>query len=212
MGISTGSTRERILDAAHQLVLEHGFTATTVDAVLEAAGASKGAFFHHFPSKASLGRALVERYAAGDADVLETLMQKAEADSEDPAEQVIGFVRTFEDTAEDMALSQPGCLFASFVYEHMPGSQDVNDIIVGSIRLWRERILDKLRQAAEAHPPAIRVDLPSLADQVTTIFEGAFILARATEQPGYLRSQLSHLRHYLELLFGLVDAPRARRR
>ncbi|HZD78570.1 MAG TPA: TetR/AcrR family transcriptional regulator [Actinomycetota bacterium] len=205
------SLRERILDAAQRLVLERGFTATTVDAVLETAGASKGAFFHHFPTKASLGRALVERYAAGDAEVLETLMQKAEADSDDPAEQVIGFVRAFEGTAEELALSQPGCLFVSFIYEHMPSSQDVNDIIVGSIRLWRERILEKLRQAAQAHPPAVHVDLPSLADQVSTIFEGAFILARATEDPGYLRTQLSHLRHYLELLFE-ADAPHARHR
>ena len=49
-------TRERILDAAQQLVMERGFSATTVDAILEAAGSSKGAFFHHFASKADLGR------------------------------------------------------------------------------------------------------------------------------------------------------------
>ena len=42
------------LEAAQQLVIERGFSATTVDAILEAAGASKGAFFEHFSSKAAL--------------------------------------------------------------------------------------------------------------------------------------------------------------
>ena len=35
--------RERILDAAQQLVIENGFAATSVDQVLSAAGTSKGA-------------------------------------------------------------------------------------------------------------------------------------------------------------------------
>jgi hypothetical protein len=45
------------------------------------------------------------------------------------------------------------------------------------------------------------VDLESLADQVFTTFEGGFILARAMHDPSHLRAQLTHLRHYLELLF-----------
>ena len=53
------------------------------------------------------------------------------------------------------------------------------------------------------HPPPIAVDLPSLADQAFTTFEGGFILARAMHDPGHLRAQLAHLRHYLELLFHL---------
>ena len=68
----------------------------------------------------------------------------------------------------------------------------------------RTRLLDKLKAAARAHPPAVAVDLHSLADQVFTTFEGGFILARAMDDPSHLRSQLTHLRHYLELLFQLT--------
>ncbi len=35
---------------------------------------------------------------------------------------------------------------------------------------------------------------------------GGFILARAMHDPSHLRAQLTHLRHYLELLFGLPPA------
>lgn len=199
-------TRTRILDAAHALVLEHGFAATTVDAVLQRADASKGAFFHHFPSKADLGTALIDRYATVDAEILDRFLASAEASTDDPAEQVVAFVRGFEEAVDEMALTQPGCLFVSFIYEQLPDLGPAHARIVESIELWRSRILAKLEAAATVHPPATEVDLPSLADTVFTTFEGAFILARATGDLTAVRRQLAHLRTYLELLFGVGPA------
>ena len=86
--------------------------------------------------------------------------------------------------------------------------EDSDALIAHSIGLWRARLLAKLEAATRTHPPAAEVDLPSLADQVFTIFEGGFILARATKDATALRAQLAHLRQYLELLFG-VQAPEA---
>lgn len=200
---TTSSTRERMLDAAQALVLERGFTATTVDAVLDATGASKGSFFHHFPTKTALGRALVQRYADADADTLERFMRAAEERSADPGDQLLDFVRAFEEASDELAHVQPGCLFVSFVYEQrLPDGADVAATIVAAIELWRARILDKLERAAATRPLAAPVDLPSLADQVFATFEGGFVLARATGDPTKLRSQLRHLRTYLTLLLG----------
>jgi TetR/AcrR family transcriptional repressor of nem operon len=206
------ATRERILDAAQRIVLERGFAATSVDAVLAQAPATKGAFFHHFPSKNALGRALLERYVAADERMLEDFIAVAEAQSEDPAEQLVAFVRRFEHAADELAPTQPGCLFVSFIYESELAGGGEDDLIATSIRHWRMRLLDKLEAAARAHPPAVAVDLPSLADQVFTTFEGGFILARAMHDPRHLRSQLAHLRHYLELLFELSPKQPSRER
>jgi TetR/AcrR family transcriptional repressor of nem operon len=192
--------RERILDAAQQLVMERGFSATTVDAILEAAGASKGAFFHHFSTKADLGRILVERYARADGELLEHLMEHAEARTDHPADQLIEFLRAFEEGLEDLSLQQPGCLFVSFIYEQFPGQEATRELILDDVLLWRARILDKLTLATRHHPPALPVNLESLADQVFTTLEGGFILARATGDPLKLRDQLRHLRTYLTLL------------
>jgi TetR/AcrR family transcriptional repressor of nem operon len=194
------ATRDRILEAAQRLVLEHGFGSTTVDAVLVETGASKGAFFHHFPTKAELGRALVERYAAADAETLESLMAAAEATSDDPAEQLVAFVAGFEREAEEITAVLPGCLFVSFIYESGLTGSDTHEIVVRSILLWRERIAAKLEAAAVHRPSLDGLDLSALADQVFAIFEGGFLLARALDQPDALRRQLAHLRHYLELL------------
>jgi TetR/AcrR family transcriptional regulator, transcriptional repressor for nem operon len=206
------ATRERILDAAQRIVLERGFAATSVDAVLAKAPATKGAFFHHFPTKNELGRALLERYAAADERMLDDFMAVAEADSDDPAQQLVAFVRHFEQAADELAPTQPGCLFVSFIYESQLAGDGDNDLIATSIRHWRMRLLEKLEAAAQAHPPAVAVDLHSLADQLFTTFEGGFILARAMHDPTHLRSQLTHLRHYLELLFQLTPNKPARDR
>src|SRR5690606_29250320 len=66
-----GDTRERLLDAAERLYLERGYGGTSIEAVVEAAGLTKGALFHHFDSKHDLALALIERYATTDRRMLE---------------------------------------------------------------------------------------------------------------------------------------------
>jgi TetR/AcrR family transcriptional regulator, transcriptional repressor for nem operon len=195
-------TRERILEAALDLVFERGLSATTVDAVLATAGVSKGAFFHHFPTKEAMGRALLEHYREIDSEVLEAHMSRAESTTDDPGGQLIAFIKSFEDAIDQGLITQPGCLFASYVYEQMPGDADSNESILAAVALWRQRILQKLEQAAEKRPLTLPVDLPSLADMVWVVFEGGFLLARATGDHSRLRDQLAQLRAYLTLLLG----------
>lgn len=193
-------TRERILDAAQRLVLVQGFGSTTVDAVLEATGASKGAFFHHFPTKADLGRALVRRYARADADLLDAAIGEAEATTDDPAAQMVELIRILERETEGILDNQPSCLFVSFIYENEFTDAETGAVVRESIELWRRRILEKLEKALAAVPDAPHVDLPTLADHVFVTLEGAFLLGRATGDAGALRDQLGHVRHYVELL------------
>ncbi len=48
------ATRARIREAANQLFLEHGFEATTVDAIVASAGLAKGTFYLYFERKEDL--------------------------------------------------------------------------------------------------------------------------------------------------------------
>jgi AcrR family transcriptional regulator len=58
---SSQSGRERLVDAAERVILEQGPGQLSVEAVIRAAGLSKGAFFHHFASKDALLLAIIER-------------------------------------------------------------------------------------------------------------------------------------------------------
>ena len=109
------ANRERILDTAQRLVLERGFAATSVDAVITEASTSKGGFFHHFHSKNELGLALLERYAAADKRLLEEFMADAEAETDDPAEQLVAFVRRFR-AGRRRARPHPAGLLVRFLH------------------------------------------------------------------------------------------------
>ncbi|MCX2972393.1 TetR/AcrR family transcriptional regulator [Halieaceae bacterium IMCC8485] len=53
-------TRDRILDAAISCFIELGYTNVTTAKIASAAGVSRGAMLHHFPSKTELIQAAVE--------------------------------------------------------------------------------------------------------------------------------------------------------
>ncbi len=66
-------TRERILAAAEESFARYGYDATSVAEICERAGVSKGAFFHHFPTKQAVFAALLERWLEGLERQLENL-------------------------------------------------------------------------------------------------------------------------------------------
>lgn len=55
-------TRARILEAANALFSKNGYDATSVAEICQAAEVSKGAFYHHFPSKHDVFLASMENW------------------------------------------------------------------------------------------------------------------------------------------------------
>lgn len=200
------ATRAAILRAAHDLVMEQGFAATSVDAIVTRAGITKGAFFHHFGSKAGLARALVERWAAMDAAQLEEGLDHAEAAASNPLDRLLHFVSSLEAEWNAADAPSPGCLFASFVYEAQLFDASTLEVIREAIVGWREALRALLTEVSAQYPPSVPVDLEALADMVTVIFEGAFIVARSMEDRAVVAAQLRQYRTYLELLFGRSTA------
>jgi AcrR family transcriptional regulator len=68
-------TRMNILSVAQGLFAQKGYEATGIMDICDAAGVSKGAFYHHFPSKQAIFMALLEDWLAQ----LDMLMQAAMA-------------------------------------------------------------------------------------------------------------------------------------
>ena len=59
----TGSTRERILEAAMNIFSAKGFHDTKLDEIVAEASISKGSIYFHFPNKEKLFIALVDQFA-----------------------------------------------------------------------------------------------------------------------------------------------------
>lgn len=72
-------TRQAIVGAAHDLFAADGFAATSTAAVVEAAGVTRGALYHHFADKTHLFRAVFERL---ETELNETIITNALAQTD----------------------------------------------------------------------------------------------------------------------------------
>lgn len=77
-------TRERLLDAAQDCFARRGYDAAGVAEICQQAGVSKGAFYHHFPSKQALFQELMNRWLEG----LDAQFTVIRAESGDVAHQL----------------------------------------------------------------------------------------------------------------------------
>lgn len=195
------ATRKRILDAAQALILERGYAGTTVDNVLTAVGITKGAFFYHFKSKDDLAKALLQRFADEDAEIYRQTRARAEKLSSDPLQQMLIFIRLFEDMFEGLKEPYPGCLFASYVYELQQFDDSTRTLISDAFLDWRALLRENFDAIARLYPPKNAVDSANLADAFTVVLEGAFVTGKALDEPALVAEQLRLFRNYVELLF-----------
>ena len=74
------ATREQLIEVATRLFAERGYEDTSIEAVLAAAGVSRGALYHHFAGKDTLFEAVVESVS----DRINVEMTAAIGDEQDP--------------------------------------------------------------------------------------------------------------------------------
>lgn len=63
--------RQTLIDAARSLFVEKGYAETATPDIVDKAGVTRGALYHHFADKKALFRAVVEREAADVAAAIE---------------------------------------------------------------------------------------------------------------------------------------------
>lgn len=66
--------REEFLSTAQALFTQHGYEETTISAIIQAVGVSKGAFYHYFSSKEELLDAIGQRHATLACQRLEPIV------------------------------------------------------------------------------------------------------------------------------------------
>ncbi|MDN5861535.1 MAG: TetR/AcrR family transcriptional regulator [Pseudonocardia sp.] len=102
-----------IVMAALACVREHGWEATSMQAVRERAGLSSGSLFHHFPTRADLAAAVVTAGIADHQAVLTQALGAAEGAEDGIRRAVVRHVHWIEDNpqlARLLLLSPPDVL------------------------------------------------------------------------------------------------------
>lgn len=68
MSDNAKSTREHLINVGLDLMHQHGYQATGLKEILNAADVPKGSFYHHFSSKEDFAAAALENYTAREAE------------------------------------------------------------------------------------------------------------------------------------------------
>lgn len=95
--------REQLIDAALEVILEHGYRGVSIEAVARTAGVTRPVVYDHFPDLARLLHALVEREERFSLEQLEEVVPEVSAGPGDrePVEVLANSVRRFLDAVMD---------------------------------------------------------------------------------------------------------------
>lgn len=190
--IKRGDARPALLDAALSVFRARGYAGASVDDLCQAAGCTKGAFFHHFPSKEALAVAAADHFGRRAdglfADAPFRALPRA-------ADRVLGYValrRAIMQGPLEAWTCYAGTLTQEVWASHPAIREAAAAEILGHAAALEPDFAQALTEAGE--DPA---DAPGLSRHVQAVLQGAFILAKASGDAALARESVDHLLRHL---------------
>ena len=202
-GTSATTARDRILAVALDVIRAKGYAATTVDDLCGAAQVTKGAFFHHFASKEQLAVEAAEHWSTTTSALFAAAPYHEHVDARD---RVLAYV-DFRAALLTGTVSEYTCLVGTMVQEVHASSPAIRDACARCIASHAGTLEADLAEALAASPHGAGVDARSLALHTQAVLQGAFIVAKATQDVADAAASVGHLRRYLEFLFDRPSSP-----
>jgi TetR/AcrR family transcriptional repressor of nem operon len=174
-----------------------GYTATRIEDICEAAGVTKGSFFHHFSTKEELAVAAADYWSEVTSAFF---AESTYHDSSDPLQRLLAYVDLRKAMLQG-ELAEFTCLagtMAQEIYGTHPAIREAcNDSICGHAAT----LIPDIEAAIQKYGVKSDWTAESLALMTQVAIQGAFVLAKARQSTTVAADSLDHLRRYLEMLF-----------
>lgn len=191
-------SKRKLLESALHLIRSKGYTATRVEDVCEAAGLTKGSFFHHFKSKEELALAAAEYWNLMTGQLFRGAEYHALAD---PVDRLLAYVDLRKALLKG-ELPEFTCLVGTMVQEVYETHPELREACEGSIWGHAATLEPDIAEAMRMYGVRGEWTARSLALHTQAVIQGSFILAKAHGGPEVAAESIDHLRRYLEGLFG----------
>ena len=165
------AVRQRLLDAADQLLFVDGVIATPVDAILRAAEASPPSLYKHFGSKQGLVEAALRRRL----EIWSSVWQETIDETSDPFERVLSVYPAMR-TYQREHLPEKWCAFSGTRAAMAERSTGLQDVLDAETELLRSRHAELV--AGLGLGP---VDSERLTRQLVVVYNG--LLAQMLRDP-----------------------------
>ncbi len=162
---------QRILDSAEQFAQTRGFNGFSYADIAQELGVTKASIHYHFPSKAALGRALIERYHVVFAQALAAIDQQTSR----PLEKLRRYVGLYDMVMRKNRMCLCGMLAAEYatlpaqMQEELLRFFDANEV-------WLAAVLEDGRKTGDL---AFIGPVRQRARSLLGALEGAMLVARA---------------------------------
>jgi TetR/AcrR family transcriptional repressor of nem operon len=178
------ATRARIVEAAADLVYEHGVRNTNNEMIRRAAGISGSQLSHYFADKQQLVLAVIERR-------VDAMRGQLSTPPRGPLDSMAALNRWAEDYTADPTAVAGGCGFGSLAAEILKSEPTLRDAIADGFRLWADDFrhgLNAMKRDGTLRPDT---EIETLVHALTASFQGGVLLTQIEGDIAPLRDALN---------------------
>lgn len=188
-------TRARILDAAFAEIHRHGFQAASIATILASTGLTKGALYHHFPTKQALGLAVVDEKIRAR---LETKLIRPLRESAHPLLTLLELLQALSSRAAEIV--PLGCPLNNLMQEMSPLDPEFKIHLNAVLDAWQSTLASALQCAQAQGEVRADVDCKAAALFIISAWEGCIGVAKNLQSPETLATCSLQLQNYVRSL------------
>lgn len=195
----TDLTREKLLTSAFCEIHRQGFQAASIANILQDTHLTKGALYHHFPTKQALGLAVIDEVIKTR---LEGLIFKPLRDSERPVEALLDIIATIDKKVpSDFVML--GCPLNNLMQEMSAVDEIFQERLSGVLGIWQHTVEDALKRGQKQGEIRAEVDYKAAALFIVSAWEGCIGVAKNMQSPKAFSVCMKQLHGYVQ---GLMPA------
>lgn len=185
------STKERILNAAEEIMLTKSFHSVGLNEILRAVNVPKGSFYHHFRSKEQFGVELLKHYLNNASDDKKRMLLSAEIES-NPRQRLL----TFLESSIASFLSNNGrcpCLIVKLGPEVATFSEPMRMVLAAGREEWAQITESVVSEGIAKKCIRSDVDPRQTAELLESLWTGAMQHAAISKKAEPLRDALNFI-------------------
>ena len=189
------TTKERILDAAEEIMLEKSFHSVGLNQILKAVKVPKGSFYHHFESKEQFGVELLKHYVDSISAHKRRVLLSSEPE-QDPRRRIL----THLESTIAKLLENNGkcpCLALKLAAEVSDFSDPMRQVLADAQREWIEILAAAISEACEVKAIDGGVNPKNSATLINSLWIGAMQQSTVARNVDPLRNALSFIEQSL---------------
>ncbi|MGI8787653.1 MAG: TetR/AcrR family transcriptional regulator [Pyrinomonadaceae bacterium] len=187
-------TRTHILEAAFDEIYRQGFQGVSIDKIVEQTRVTKGAFYHHFPTKNNLGYAIV------DESLREMILDRWIRPLAAYKNPVRGILKRFKKLTKDWSDEHLafGCPLNNLTQEMSAIDPMFREKLQNVMAMWIDETEKYLKKAQTDGQLKKSVNTRQLAEFIVAVQESAFAMTKTMNDRRMLDSLYNSLKDYLE--------------